>query len=201
MPPRSRIWLLSRRLPRIHPLTRSFPIRAPPVCSAHKDLDRSHSDPDLFWRLSCRGANTTVRANCFTTICSLLPQFTLHGPDGTSLFTEKFVLDPRRFSVSRLGAMGLFHVFGNVILLTPKKHADRCSPQSNPRSTGRQARPQVSAARLYDAGLVFKVLGFEAVSVSAAIRAFWSLVRQNVVGARSRHLSGLERAMPDTPSA
>lgn len=111
---------------------------------------------------------------------------TVHAtrPDGTSLFTEKFILDPRRVSVSRLGAMGSFHVFGNVILLTPKKHADRVFAAIEP-AFNREAGLASGASRLpYDAGLVFKVLGFEAAQVSAAIRAFWSLARQEVVGAR-----------------
>ena len=77
-----------------------------------------------------------------------------------------------------------WHVFGNVILLTPKKHADREFTAIEP-AFNREAGLASGVSRLpYDAGLVFKVLGFEAAPVSAAIRAFWSLARQEVVGAR-----------------
>ena len=105
-------------------------------------------------------------------------------PDGASLFTEKFIIEPRRVSVSRLGAMGSFHVFGNVILLTPKKHADRLFDAIDP-EFDKEAGLASGVSRLpYDAGLIFKALGFETAPVSAAIRAFWSFARQEVVGAR-----------------
>jgi len=111
---------------------------------------------------------------------------TVHAarPDGQSLFTEKFIIEPRRSKVSRLGAMGPFHVFGNVILLTPKKHADRLFDTIEP-SFDQQRQLASGASRLpNDAGLVFKVLGMEAAPVSAAVRQFWSLTRQEVAGAR-----------------
>lgn len=111
---------------------------------------------------------------------------TVHGerPDGTSLFTEKFIVEPPRRSVARLGAMGSFDVFGNVIVLTPKDHADRLFESIEP-VFDREAGLASGASRLpYDAGLVFKVLGMETAPVSAAIRAFWSRVRQQVVGVR-----------------
>ncbi|HEY6631802.1 MAG TPA: urease accessory protein UreD [Rhizobiaceae bacterium] len=111
---------------------------------------------------------------------------TIHGerPDGTSLFCEKFVLEPRRSSLSRLGAMGAFHVYGNVVLLTPKPHADRLFDAVEP-SFDSEAEIAKGVSRLpYDAGLVFKVLGVETAPVRDAIRQFWSLARQEVVGAR-----------------
>ncbi len=42
-------------------------------------------------------------------------------PDGTTLFTERFVIRPRAHNVRQVGIMGDFDVFGNVILLTPKQ--------------------------------------------------------------------------------
>lgn len=109
---------------------------------------------------------------------------TVHGarPDGTSLFTEKFIIEPRRNAVSRLGAMGPFHVFGNVILLTPKAHADQLFDAIDP-AFDNEAGLASGVSRLpYDAGLVFKVLGMETAPVTATIRKFWSLARQQVVG-------------------
>lgn len=111
---------------------------------------------------------------------------TVHAarPDGTSLFTEKFIIEPHRNSVSRLGAMGSFHVFGNVVLLIPKEHADRLFDAIDP-VFDKEAGLASGISRLpYDAGLVFKVLGMDTAPVSAAIRKFWSLARQEVVGAR-----------------
>ncbi|MEO8324685.1 MAG: urease accessory protein UreD, partial [Nitrospirota bacterium] len=45
-------------------------------------------------------------------------------PDGTKLFVEKFLIEPGRLEPSRLGVMGDSTVFGNVILLTPREHAE-----------------------------------------------------------------------------
>ena len=103
-------------------------------------------------------------------------------PDGTALFTEKFIIEPGRHGVSKLGAMGPFHVFGNVFFLTPKPHADALFDAIDPSfdlelglATGMSRLPN-------DAGVVFKVLGMETAPVTAAIRHFWSLARQQVVG-------------------
>lgn len=105
-------------------------------------------------------------------------------PDGSSLFTEKFIIQPHRAGVSRLGAMGAFHVFGNVILLTPKVHAERLF-EATDAQFDQDAGLASGASRLpNDAGLVFKVLGMESAPVSAAIRRFWSLARQETAGAR-----------------
>ncbi len=105
-------------------------------------------------------------------------------PDGASLFTEKFVIEPRRGGVSVLGAMGDFHVFGNVIVLTPKAHADRLFETAEAGFDG-ASELAVGASRLpNDAGLVFKVLGRESAPVSAEVRQIWSRVRQEVTGAR-----------------
>ncbi|CAA2142018.1 Urease accessory protein UreH [Hyphomicrobium sp. ghe19] len=103
-------------------------------------------------------------------------------PDGTSLFTEKFIIEPAQTNVSRLGAMGSFDVFGNVIVLTPKVHADHLLDAIEP-AFDKAERLAIGASRLpHDAGLVFKVLGMETAPVNAAIRKFWSRVRQQVVG-------------------
>ena len=105
-------------------------------------------------------------------------------PDGSSLFSEKLILEPWRSSVSRLGAMGAFHVYGNVVLLTPKRHADRLFDAVVP-SIDKEAELAKGVSRLpYDAGLLFKVIGVETAPVRDAIRQFWSLARQEVVGAR-----------------
>lgn len=111
---------------------------------------------------------------------------TVHAarPDGASLFTEKFIIRPRQSYISCLGAMGPFHVFGNVVLLTPREHADRLFDAIEP-SFDQQRQIASGASRLpNDAGLLFKVLSMETAPASAAVRRFWSLVREQVVKAR-----------------
>lgn len=103
-------------------------------------------------------------------------------PDGSALFTEKLLIEPPRDSPRATGVMGDFDVFANVILLTPKPHADRIFEQT-PAIFDRAAQCASGASRLpNDAGLIYKVLGMETEPVRARVREFWSLVRPEVVG-------------------
>ena len=118
--------------------------------------------------------------------CFLFDLFssTVHAerPDGSDLFTEKFVIEPGREDPRATGAMGGFDVFGNVILLTPRRHADAILAQA-PAVFDRETQCAAGASRLpNDAGLIYKVLGMETEPVRAKIRAFWSLVRPEVAG-------------------
>lgn len=110
---------------------------------------------------------------------------TARRPDGTELFTEKLVAEPRRFPVRQAGVMGSFDVAANVILLTTPGHADRVYGQVVPGmdpKTGCLA----GASRLpNDAGLSFKVLGATTASVQAKVREFWGFSRRAVTGAAS----------------
>ena len=100
-------------------------------------------------------------------------------PDGKNLFTEKLVIEPARFPVRYGGIMGDHDVFGNVILLTPKEHADAILEEVVP---GRDGKVVSGASRLpNDAGLIFKVLGPESEPVKAKVRDFWALVRKAVL--------------------
>jgi urease accessory protein len=102
-------------------------------------------------------------------------------PDGTPLFTEKFVIEPERDDLTRLGSMGGFHVFGNVIVLTPKDKADALFELVQP-AFDAENEIAYGASRLpHDAGLIFKVLGMESAPVMAKIREFWSEARQIAV--------------------
>jgi urease accessory protein len=110
-----------------------------------------------------------------------LPTVRRHAADGTSLFTEKSHLIPAGQRLAS-GAMGSFRCprHNHPAHAEETTSCRRIEPAFN-----REAGLASGASRLpYDAGLVFKVLGFEAAPVSAAIRAFWSLARQEVVGAR-----------------
>ena len=104
-------------------------------------------------------------------------------PDGTALFTEKLVAEPWRHPVRQAGVMGKFDVFANVTLVTSLQHADAIFGQV---VAGSDADTDcvAGASRLpHDAGLVYKVLGMETEPVKAKVRAFWSLVRRQVLGA------------------
>jgi urease accessory protein len=103
-------------------------------------------------------------------------------PDGTALFTEKFVLEPEQDNLARLGSMGGFHVFGNVIVLMPKEKADALFELVQP-AFDTENELAWGASRLpHDAGLIFKVLGMESAPVMAKVREFWSDARQIVTG-------------------
>lgn len=103
--------------------------------------------------------------------------------DGRELFVEKFVIEPARDPVRRLGVLGPYDVFGNAILLTPPACADQIFEQL-PASAEATQEIACGAGRLpNDAGLIYKVLGQETEPVRAKLREFWSLVRTTVVGA------------------
>ncbi len=104
---------------------------------------------------------------------------------GAELFVEKFVIEPRRSPPSALGVMGDYQVFGNVLLLTPREHADVLYQQVIP-EWSREAGFAAGASRLpNDAGLVYKVVGRDSSIVRRKVREFWSLVRPQVTG---RHI-------------
>jgi urease accessory protein len=108
-------------------------------------------------------------------------------PDVTQLFTEKFVVKPHQHSVRQVGIMGRFDVFGNVILLTPKQHADRIFEQTTA-AINEEEGWAAGASRLpNDAGLIYKVVGAETSIVRTKIREFWALVRPEVIGAQIPH--------------
>jgi urease accessory protein len=108
--------------------------------------------------------------------------FTASRPDGTALFTEKLVAEPWRHPIRQAGVMGKFDVFANVTLVTPQRHAARIFDKIGCQS-GFSGECVAGASRLpNDAGLVYKVLGMETEPVKAMVRAFWKIVRQEVVG-------------------
>jgi urease accessory protein len=108
---------------------------------------------------------------------------TASRPDGTALFTEKLLAEPWRHPVRQAGVMGRFHVFANVTLICPQRHAERIFEQVVP-GPDTSSDCVGAASRLpNDAGLTYKVLGMETERVKAMVRAFWQLVRQEVAGA------------------
>lgn len=107
-----------------------------------------------------------------------------HGerPDGEQLFREKFVIDPNVVPIRQLGVMGKFDVFANVIVMTPKEHADRIYAATDA-FIDREKKIAVGITHLpNDAGLLFKVLGMEPGPVKKLVREFCSKVRMEVKG-------------------
>lgn len=108
--------------------------------------------------------------------------FVARRPDDTELFTEKFIVRPQERSVRKVGVMGEYDVFGNVILLTPKCHADRIFERSRAEFNTKEKWAAGGSRLPNDAGLIYKVLGMETEAVRARIREFWSIVRTEVTG-------------------
>lgn len=103
-------------------------------------------------------------------------------PCGRELFVEKFLIEPPCAGLDRAGVMDGFDVFGNVVLLTPREHAEAILGQV-PATWDRGENWAAGASRLpNDAGLVYKVLGVESAVVRRKVREFWSLVRPQVTG-------------------
>ena len=104
-------------------------------------------------------------------------------PDGRRLFAEKLLIEPERYAVRQAAVMDAFDVFGNVILCTPKDHADRVYERVQA-AVDRAGGLAFGACRLpNDAGLIYKVLGRETAQVKAKVREFWRTVRKEVIGA------------------
>ncbi|WP_425350209.1 urease accessory protein UreD [Phyllobacterium phragmitis] len=102
--------------------------------------------------------------------------------DGQALFAEKFVIEPESSDIRNAAVMGEFDVFANVLLLTPKIHADRLFEQVDPVFDAREGWAAGASRLPGDAGLIFKVLGMETQIVRAKVREFWSRVRREVKG-------------------
>jgi urease accessory protein len=103
-------------------------------------------------------------------------------PDGVRLFTEKLLIEPARYPVRQTGVMDSFDVLGNVILCTPKDHADRIHARVQA-TVDHASGVAFGACRLpNDAGLVYKIVGRETAQVKAKVREFWSAVRNEVIG-------------------
>lgn len=103
-------------------------------------------------------------------------------PDGTPLFREKFVADPKRREVRSIGIMHGYDVFANVIVLTPPAPAAKIYEKTRA-FIGRDRRLAAGITRLPNGcGLIYKVLGMETQPVKRLIRDFCSLVRMEVKG-------------------
>lgn len=103
-------------------------------------------------------------------------------PNGTPLFREKFIIDPKFISPRLLGVMGEYDVFANVIVLAPKENADSIYDATEP-FIDRKNRIACGITHLpNDSGLLFKVLGMESGPVKKIVREFLDKVRRQTKG-------------------
>ena len=92
------------------------------------------------------------------------------------------MIDPNVTPVRQLGIMGGFDVFANVIVMTPKEHADKIYEETKA-FIDRDNKIACGITHLpNDAGLLFKVLGMEPGPVKKIVREFCSKVRMEVKG-------------------
>jgi urease accessory protein len=101
-------------------------------------------------------------------------------PDGTLLFSERWVVDPARHPPCLTGVMGNWEVFANVLVMTPPAHA-----QALHAATPAFMDEELAAGASLlpnDAGLIYKVLGKDTETVKRQVREFASRVRQQVKG-------------------
>lgn len=104
-------------------------------------------------------------------------------PDGTPLFREKFVVEPKRLLNPRqLGIMGSFDIFANVIVMTPPEKGEEIY-QKTPAFLNKEEKLAAGITKLPNgAGVLFKVLGMETGPVKKIVREFCSTVRETVKG-------------------
>ncbi|QCE33234.1 urease accessory protein [Acetobacteraceae bacterium] len=101
---------------------------------------------------------------------------------GKALFSERYVLEPEKQALNNVGIMGPFHVFGNVILLTPTVHYQKIMDRMPARYNEKAGIAYGISLLPNDCGLIFKALGHEAHQVKALVRQFWSIAREEILG-------------------
>ena len=103
-------------------------------------------------------------------------------PDGTSLFREKFIIDPKMSQLRDVGIMHGYDVFANVIVMTPPECAAKVYDATEPFIDSDKRLAAGITHLPNEAGLLFKVLGMEPGPVKATVRDFCSKVRMAVKG-------------------
>lgn len=98
------------------------------------------------------------------------------------LFTEKFVIEPPRQPLAVAGLMANYHVFGNVLLLTPPDHAAAVAEGLFCGVDPALACVAAVSRLPNNAGLVYKVLGMETQPVRMLVRRFWEMARPIITG-------------------
>lgn len=105
-----------------------------------------------------------------------------HRPDGTPLFREKMVAEPKKKTVRQIGIMGDYDVFANVLVLTPEREAAQIYEKTKA-FIDREKKLAAGITHLPNrCGLLLKVLGRETQPVKQLVREFCSTVRMQVKG-------------------
>ena len=103
-------------------------------------------------------------------------------PDGTPLFREKFIIDPKAVNPRQLGVMGEFDVFANVIVLAPKEKADIIYDKTTP-FIDRENKIACGITHLpNNAGSLFQILGMQPGPVKKIVRDFLGTFRKTIKG-------------------
>lgn len=101
-------------------------------------------------------------------------------PDGQQLFREKFIIKPDNLNPRQLGIMSQYDIFANVIVLTPKLHADKIYDATEP-FIDKKNKTACGITHLpNECGLLFKVMGMEPGPVKKIVRDFLGKVRKEV---------------------
>ncbi|WP_241898906.1 MULTISPECIES: urease accessory protein UreD [unclassified Erwinia] len=103
---------------------------------------------------------------------------------GNALFSEHYLLEPKRQSLNGAGIMADFHVSGNVILLTPEHHHQAILTRLHPCYDATAGIAYGASLLPNQCGLVFKVLGNETRQVKSAILLFWQIAREIITGSK-----------------
>lgn len=103
---------------------------------------------------------------------------------GGALFSEHYLLQPKRQPLNGAGIMGGFHVAGNVMLLTPEKYHQAIISRLSPCYDAAAGIAYGASLLPNQSGLIFKALGNEAHQVKSAIQLFWQAARETITGAR-----------------
>lgn len=101
-------------------------------------------------------------------------------PDGSPLFREKFIIDPKQLNPRQLGVMGKYDVFANVVVLTPPEHAEKIYSDVSPFINSEEKTACGITHLPNKSGLLFKVLGMEPGPVKKIVRDFLDKVRREV---------------------
>ena len=113
-------------------------------------------------------------------------RLTVENPEGKTLMSEKFRLQPRLHPLQHRLLMGPFEVFANVLVVTPPAQAQAIltdTPALYDLEAGLAAGVSVLPNQ---AGLLYKVLGRETAPVQERVRQFWATVRRVVLDKPTR---------------
>lgn len=105
------------------------------------------------------------------------------GPGPRPFFVEKFILEPKRDDLTRLGVMSGYEVFGNAIVIGPAEKMLALRENVDADVDKRRGLAWGCSLLPGGRGLVFKALGRDTESVQAKIREFRGLARKALTGA------------------